>query len=222
MSEYVRDALRRGDRYAAASFVWSSNNVWLAADDVPRAHADLASVTWSPPEEGLHLQHWFLVRAQTDLAMYEDDSAAIDKLIPSLHAFLGAAFAHVQAVKTETRYQLARIAIRRGDPATAREVLKPLLKYDVPYIRAFVRLGLAAADALDGKIDSAHELLAGSIADSERCHMAGMAALARRRQAELSKDARAIAEADTAIRARGIANPVAFSRMLATWPLAKD
>jgi len=222
MSEYVRDALRRGDRYAVASFVWSSNNAWLAADDVPRAHADLDSVAWSKPEDGLHLQHWFLVRAQTDLAMYEDDGDRLDALIPALHAFLGPAFAHIQAVTTETRYQLARIAIRRGDAAAARTILKPLLKYEVPYIRAHVRLGLAAADALEGKTDSAHELLAGSIADSERCHMAGMAALARRRQAELSGDARALAEADAAIKARGIADPVRFSRMLATWPTARD
>ena len=74
--EYVRDALRRGDRYAATSYVWSSNVVWLAADDADRARTELASVVWSRPEDGLHLQHWFNVARTAELAMYEDDREA--------------------------------------------------------------------------------------------------------------------------------------------------
>ena len=43
LDEYVRDGLRRGDRYAATSYRWIGNLVWLAHDDVERAHADLAA-----------------------------------------------------------------------------------------------------------------------------------------------------------------------------------
>ena len=218
MAEYVRDALRRGDRYAATSYVWSSNVVWCAADDTARARADLASVTWSKPEDGLHLQHWFNVRAQFDLAMYEGDQAEVERIAPSLREFLGPAFVHVQAVATETRYQLARLAIMKGDAAGARRELAPLRKYDVPYIRAFVRLVLAAADVVEGKTDAAHEMLAGSIADAERCHMIALAALGRRRLAELGGDARVIDDANAALIARGITNPDRFARMFATWP----
>ena len=214
---YVRDALRRGDRYAATSFVWSSNVIWLAADDVDRARADLASVVWSRPEDGLHLQHWFQVRAQAELAMYEDDRTQIDALVPSLRAFLGPAFAHVQAVSTETRYQLARVAIRNGDAALARREIAPLDKIKAPYIRAFVRLIHAAAAALDGDTLAAREALAGSIADAEGCQMTTLVALARRRFAELGGDAHAIADANTAIAARGVVDPERFARMFATW-----
>ncbi|CAN5871899.1 hypothetical protein BH11MYX3_BH11MYX3_46990 [soil metagenome] len=219
-TEYVRDALRRGDRYAATSYVWSSNVVWIAADDVERARADLESVVWSTPEQGLHLQHWFKVRAQAEIAMYEDDRAQINALVPNLRDFLGPAFAHVEAVATETRYQLARVAIRNGEAALARREIAPLDKYKVPYIRAFVRLIHAAADAVDGRFDAARQALAGSIADSESCHMLGLATLARRRAAELGGDARAVAHEDAELASRGIVDPARFSRMFATWPIS--
>jgi hypothetical protein len=218
MAEYVRDALRRGDRYAATSYVWSSNIVFLAADDVARARTDLDSVQWSRREDGLHLQHWFEVRARVEVAMYEDDTTAMAALAPLLRPFNDAAFAHVQAVATETRYQLARIAVRNGDAAGARRELAPLKRNDAPYVRAFARLAYAAADVLDGKLDAAHEMLAGAIADAERAHMTTLAALARRRLADLGGDPRAVAEANAALVSRGIANPEKFLRVFATWP----
>ena len=217
-TEYVRDALRRGDRYAATSFVWSSNAVWLAADDVARARTELDSVTWSSVEDGLHLQHWFHVRARAELAMYEDDQPAMAALVPSLRAFVGPAFAHVEAVATETRYQLARIAIRAGDAALARREVAALGKIRAPYVRAFVRVVLAAADVLDGRVDGARELLAGAVVDAEGCQMVTLAALARRRAAELAGDAAGVAAADAVIAPRGIADPGRFARIFATWP----
>ncbi len=217
-TEYVRDALRRGDRYAATSYVWSSNIVHLAAGDPERARTDLETVTWSEPEDGLHLQHWFHVRAQAEIAMYEDDRAEIDGLVTPLRAFLGPAISHVQAVATETRYQLARVAIRNGDAALARKEIAKLDKMSVPYIRAFVRLIHAAAHALDGNIAAARESLAGSIADSESCQMSTLAGLARRRFAELGDDPNAIADADEYLASRGIVDPERFARVFATWP----
>ncbi len=217
-TEYVRDALRRGDRYAATSYVWSSNVVHLAAGDSERARNDLETVTWSPPEEGLHLQHWFHVRARAEIAMYDDDRGEIDALVPQLREFLGPAISHVQAVATETRYQLARVAIRNGDAALARREIAKLDKHTAPYIRAFVRLVHAGAHALDGNAAASRESLAGCIADAESCQMSTLAALARRRFAELGDDPRAIAEADAVLVARNIADPERFARVFATWP----
>ncbi len=218
VTDFVRDALRRGDRYAATSFVWSSNTIWLAADDPQRARTDLDSVSWSAAADGLHLQHWFHVRAKTDLAMYEDDREAMAALVPSLRAFLGPAFAHVEAVATETRYQLARIAIRNGDAALARKEIAALDRVKVPYIRAFVRVVHAAAHVLDKRIDAAREALSGAIADSESCQMITLALLARRRMAELG-DAAALTQIDLEIAARGIVDPPRFARLFATWPV---
>jgi hypothetical protein len=217
-TEYVRDALRRGDRYAATSYVWSSNVVHLASGDSERARVDLETVTWSPPEEGLHLQHWFHVRARAEIAMYEDDRAEIDGLVPQLRAFLGPAISHVQAIATETRYQLARVAIRNGDAALARKEIAKLHKMEAPYIRAFVRLVHAAAHALEGNTAASRESLAGCIADAESCQMSTLAGLARRRFAELGDDPRSIAEADAYLVSRGVVDPERFARVFATWP----
>ena len=217
-TEYVRDALRRGDRYAATSYVWSSNVVHLAAGDPERAREDMATVTWSSPEDGLHLQHWFHVRARAEIAMYEDDRGEIDALVPQLRAFLGPAISRVEAVATETRYQLARVAIRNGDATLARKEIAKLDKVTVPYIRAFVRLVHAAAFALDHNPASARESLAGCIADAESCQMSTLAGLARRRFAELGGDQRAIADADAYLVTRGLADPERFARVFATWP----
>jgi hypothetical protein len=214
--EYTRDALRRGDRYATTSFVWSSNIVWLATDDVARAKADLASVTWSDPEQGLHLQHWFHVRACAEIALYEDDRAELERLEPLLRPFLGAAFAHVQAVATETRYLLARFAIRRGDPRAAKRVIAKLDRIKVPHVRAFVRAVHAAIFVLEGRIDLAREAITGAIADADACRMTTVAALARRRSAELAGDP--TTDADAALATRGIVDVPRFARVFMTWP----
>ena len=66
--------------------------------------------------------------------------------------------------------------------------------------------------------DRARALLRGAASDAEAVDMPGTAALARRRLAELDGDAAALAEADAALAARGVTDPVAFARMFATWP----
>jgi len=215
---YVRDARLRGDRYAATSYVWSSNCVWLAADDVARARHDLGSVTWSDPAAGLHLQHWFLMRSRAEIALYEDDTAAMDELEPQLRPFLGPAFAHVEAVATETRYQLARFAIRRRDPRAARREIRALDRMKVPYVRCFVRGVHAAIEVLDGRADLARDQLAGAIADADACKMASIAALGRLRAAALAGDAAAEAEARAALARCGVVDVDRFARVFATWP----
>jgi hypothetical protein len=216
--DYLRDAIRRGDRYAAASFQWSSNVVWLAADDPARARAELAPDIWSAPEAGLHLQHWFRVRGLVELALYEDDAAAVARAALDIRPFAGPAFAHVEAVRTETLYLIARAAVVAGDAAAARKAIAPLVRVRTPYIRAFVRLVLAAIEALRDRPDRARALLRGAAADADGGEMPGIAALARRRLAQLDGDAAAVGEADLALAARGVTNPVAFARMFATWP----
>ena len=214
--EYTRDALRRGDRYAATSYVWSSNVVWLAAGDTTRARADLESVTWSNPEQGLHLQHWFQVRSLAEIALYEDDRAELARLEPLLRPFLGPAFAHVEAIATETRYLLGRFAIRRGDPRAARREIAALRRLKPPYLRAFVRMVVAAIAALEGREDAAREALGGAIADAEACRMTTFAALARRRFAELAGTS--TAEPDAVLASHGVVDVERFARVFATWP----
>ncbi|HSN26048.1 MAG TPA: protein kinase [Kofleriaceae bacterium] len=218
LGAYQRDARLRGDRYAATSHTWSSNVVWLAADDIARAKYDLESCTWSDPADGLHLQHWFLMRARAETALYEDAVAEMDELEPKLRPFLGPAFAHVEAVATETRYFLARFAIRRRDPVAARREIKALAKMKAPYIRVFVRLIDAAIAVLERRPEVARDALAGAVGDADAGKMASMAALARLRAAQLAGDSASFAAARDALAACEVVDIERFARVYTTWP----
>ncbi len=220
--EYLRDANRRGDRYAAASFQWSSNVVWLAADDPERARAELTPEIWSPPEQGLHLQHWFRVRGLFELALYQGDLAAAAEAAAAIQPFTGRGFAHVEAVRTETMYLLARLAIARGDARAARRAIAPIVRLRAPYIRAFVRLVLAAIEVLTARPDRARALLDGAMADADATDMIALGALARRRRGELDRDDAAVAAADQLLASRGVLAPAAFAQVFATWPTPRD
>ncbi len=209
--EYLLDAQRRGDRYAAASFQWASNIGWIARDDVAHARAELAPDAWSPPEEGLHLQHWFRIRGLLELALYEDDRAALPGLAAAIRAFLGPAFSHVEAVRTETHCLLGRVAIVAGDARAARRAVAPLRRTRAPYVRTLVRLVRAAADTLDGRHASARVELTEAVRDAEAVDMMAIAALARLRLGETEL-------ATLLLRQRGVADPERFARVFATWP----
>lgn len=219
--EYVRDATRRGDRYAGTSFRWAENAVWLAADDPVRAHAELSAASWSPPEQGLHLQHWFLARANAELALYEADVDAMRHSRTELMKFHGTPLAHVEVVRADTALNLARFAIVERDLVTARKWLARLRRERAPYLRAMTLLVEAAADQVAGRTDDARAHLADATALCEASGMHVISALARRRTGELmggELGAKIVGDADGVLHRHGVVNPVQFSRTFATWP----
>ena len=224
LDEYVRDALRRGDRYAANSYRWIGNLVWLAGDDPERAHADLDAATWSPREDGIHLQHWFQARARAELALYEDDPAALAALEDDLPRFLETrVLAHVQVVRFETALGLTRIAIRRGDAAAARRNLARMRNDQTSYLRAMATLCDAAVADLEGRRPAARALLERLVATTGK-DLPVAAALARRRLGAITAGAagqRLIAEADAMLMHHGVVAPARFARAFATWPGAE-
>ncbi len=217
--EYVRDALRRGDRYAGTTFRWSANMVWLAADDVERAHAELAAASWGEPER-LHLQHWFHARAVTELALYEGDDARLEIAEAELNCFLGGVMDHVQIVRVETSIELARICVRRGDAIGARTHLARIARDRAPYLRAQAELLAAAIASIEGDQDRARRHLDLAITASAY-ELPVVGALARRRLGELtegSAGARLVAESDAVLLHHGVAAPTRFAQAFATWP----
>ncbi len=219
--EYVRDATRRGDRYAITSFRWSANAVWLAADDLPRAHSELAAVSWSRPEDGLHLQHWFLARARAELSLYEADREGMRQAREQLHTFLSTPLAHVEVVRAETALELARIAIAEGNVDEARRALIRLRRERAPYLRGMTLLVEAGADQLEGRTDEARAHLADATALSEAAGMDVLSALARQRTGELlggDLGARIATDAEAVLLRHGIVAPNRFARAFASWP----
>ena len=209
--EYLRDALARGDRYAATSIRWSSNVVWLAGDDVARARDDLDAATW---EGGAHLQHWFLLRSRAELALYEGDAAACAEAEAALAAVdeLG----HVLMVRVETALDLARLAIARRDAGAARRALARLRRDRAPHLRCLVEPLAAAADLLEGGRERARARLVDAIAAAELAGTPVVGALARRALAMI--DGVSTREADEVLAKHGVVNVERWAATFAPWP----
>ncbi len=217
--EYVRDALRRGDRYAVTSFRWSANVVWLAADDVEHAHAELEAASWSEGER-LHLQHWFRARAATELALYEGADDQLPAVERELRRFLDGVLDQVQIVRVETSIELARICVRRRDAAGARAHLARIAGDRSPFLRAIAELLHAAVAVIEGQPGQARVHLDTAIGHAA-FELPVIGALARRRLGELSRGAagaRLVAEADAILLHHGVTAPERFARAFATWP----
>ncbi|HEY5925837.1 MAG TPA: protein kinase [Kofleriaceae bacterium] len=219
--EYVRDATRRGDRYAATSFRWSASALWLAGDDPARAHIELAAASWSRPEDGLHLQHWFLARAKAELALYEDDREGMLRSRDELTAFFATPLAHIEVVRADTAMELGRIALLHNDADGVQRALVRLRRERAPYIRANAMLLEAAADTRSGRVEAARAHLNEATLLAESSGMNVICALARKRTGELlggELGARISSDADAVLYRCGVVSPTRFSRTFATWP----
>ncbi len=225
LDEYVRDALRRGDRYAATSFRSIGNLVWLACDDVERAHADLDAATWSARADGIHLQHWFAARARAELALYQDDPIGMAEAEADLPRFIGhGVLAHIQLVQVERALELARIAIRRGDAAAARRHLRRLRPDHTSYLRGMSSVCEAAVAELEGHRPAARAHLEAAIRLAGR-DLPVIGAVARHRLAAITPGAaglRLAAEAEAMLLHHGVVAPARFVRAFATWPEPDD
>jgi hypothetical protein len=80
-AEHLRDAARRGDRYAETTLSRGINLAWLITDEPARARKELDLATWTPPQGGYHMQHWYELRARIEIALYEQDVAATRQLL---------------------------------------------------------------------------------------------------------------------------------------------
>jgi hypothetical protein len=173
---YLRDAQRRGDRYTVTSLRVLCGWRWLRDDDPAGARADLEDTSWTPPESGFHLQHFWKLEMGSEIALYEGSSAE--------H------FAHLQREATRyARSLLSRIMmIRCADwsvrgrlaVATAAEGIEPrarrklaavmadrLSRVPAPFAPAFADVLRGAIAAQQGDTETAVAALrtAESVAD---------------------------------------------------------
>jgi hypothetical protein len=182
-------------------------------------------VQWSPREEGLHLQHWFLARAHVELSLYEDDRDAMRAAREEITTFLATPLAHVEVVRADTALSLARIAIVEGDLPAARLAAARLQRERALYLRATSMLVDAAVDELAGNTDDARKHLADATSLCEASGMQVLYALARRRTGELmggDLGDHITADADAVLRRHGIVDPMRFARAFATWPAPRE
>jgi len=211
--EYMRDAHRRGDQYVKSTLHRAFALIFLADDDVDGARQALAAAWWSPPEKGFHLQHWYAVRAQVEVALY---TGAIDvaELVPQLAQLRGSRLVRVQTVRVEAEWLQMRIALAAGEggtPWSAARTSAQLRSEGLPNSEVLADLGSAALAAGQERID----LLDRVARRAEELAMYGCALAARWRLAEARNDAAALEAARTQFAAHGVIRPERMVEVLA-------
>ncbi len=154
--EFVRNGRQRGDRYLETTLRLLQGQALLACDDVGGARASIEEATWSPPEQGFHLQHWYELRARAELAIYERTAAAaVATLQPRFDALDRSMLLRVKLVRADAaalRGRLLLAAAAAGDAAgprldevaaIARRLTRERAGYATVYA-ALLRAGVAA------------------------------------------------------------------------------
>ena len=221
--EYVRDAARRGDRYSETTLIRACNLVWLAQDDVAQARKDLERATWPAPVGGfLHLQHWFELRALSELDLYNGEP----RQRPGFPELEGSLMARIQKVRTESRFLLGRVRLanarspseRRAAAAAARKLARSLEREKVPYTHVWSGLLRAGADAIVQDLDAAGAALREVVAAAEGREMLMCAASARWRLGHIlgGDEGKALVEqAGAWMKSIGIAKPERMVEVMA-------
>lgn len=117
---YLRDAERRGDRFAETTLRRVCNVVWLARDQPDEAERQLAMNQWMPIESGVHLQHYWELLALGETALYRGDAgAALARLDGTFQRILASTIGRaIQTSRLETVWLLGRMrlaAVRTDD-----------------------------------------------------------------------------------------------------------
>jgi hypothetical protein len=225
--DYIRDAVRRGDRYAETTLRRLCNIVWLAGDDVDGARADIERVSWVPYGSTYHVQHWFGLRALREIDLYEERSVIdLEAAAPEWRALRRSLLLRVQTIRVDTTWLRGRMmlaAIERGNGnlsllKPAARIARRLGRERVSYAAVFSLLIRSGIHCLSGRIEPAVACLREAVNDSDAHCMYLCAAVARRRLGGLlggDAGGALIAEADQWMMGQSICNPLRITEMTA-------
>jgi serine/threonine protein kinase len=155
----LRDAARRGDRYAETTLARSLNIAWLVGGDPARARSELAVRGWAPPEGGYHIQHWYAHRAATEISLYEGDIAAAEATLATARAQLRRSFLlRVQTIRAEVTWLAGRVALaqagREAAPGGAEVELAARLTEATRAAKRLAGEGVAYASVWSGLLEA--------------------------------------------------------------------
>jgi eukaryotic-like serine/threonine-protein kinase len=231
----LADAERRGDRYTAANLLASHPTAaWLASDDVDGVRRQLkgAIADWS---RGRFLvQHWQAMLWEAETHLYVGDGEdAWQRLERDERRYEASWMGRIQLIRAWTLFIRGRSAVaslagleeadRDRRLREARGARRELNAEGMPWTDALAAmLGASIASASNDKAGAERELRQ-AVALAEGAEMALHAAAGRQRLGlliggESGKTMRA--EAETAMRPRGVRVPMRYVQMLlpGTWP----
>ena len=235
MPIYLREAEERGDKYAMRGLRgWRGNLYWLITDQPEEARAQVRSVSLPRgPGHPTQLTHYYELLAHTQIDIYLGDAAAAHERVEAMWRDLERAMLlRIQNCFIEAWYLRARAALAlaatlpgQGAEAERRKLLKLASKaarrvdsqhtgWGTP-LAHLVRATVARlSDDPGHAVDELRAALAGFVA----ADMGLYAATVRRRLGSLvgGDEGRAlVAEGDAFMRAQGIVQPEAMTRMMA-------
>jgi hypothetical protein len=213
----VRDAARRGDRYTETTYRRLCNLLWLVKDDVEGARDHLQRTSWSPPQQGYHLQHWYELEAEGEIAFYEGSAGAVHaSLAPRFAALRASLLPRIQMVRCVSHWLQGRLALaaaQSGDPQASQDAARcahRLGKERMDYADAFSHLLHAGVASQRGDREQAARHLAAAIPAASATDMHVCVAAAKWRLGELlggDEGAALLAEARRWMKQEAVANP---------------
>jgi eukaryotic-like serine/threonine-protein kinase len=224
----LRDAIQRGDRYAATNLRTAMHVARLAADDPDGARRESADAIRQWSHRGFHTQHNYDLIAQTNAAIYAGDGIDAERIVRTAWPQLAASHQlrtpglRVQAL--DLRARACAAAARHASGATRKQLVADVARD----ARRIARLGMRISGALAGAHDAAVTALRGDplraaelLADAERAFAAADMALhahaMQRRRGELlggAAGAELVAQADAWFARERIKSPVRFATLL--------
>jgi hypothetical protein len=177
--ELLREALQRGDIYAATNYrAGTCNAVWLAADDPGRARAEIDEAMHEWSNAGVHVQHVYELVARTHIDLYEGHpEMALVRLDRTLGPLRESMLLRVQLI----RHMLLDLDARVASAAALRQPLGSSER------EALVRRAARDADAIDREkmawsqhLTALHRIsIAGARGDLDEARRAAVRAIAR-------------------------------------------
>ena len=225
---HVRQALDRGDLFAAT---YARMHTWfspIAADDPARASAEMRDAIGRWSQGGFHIMHFWALYGETQYELYAGNAAAAEARITAAWSalersnILRVQFHRAFMVLLRGSTAVAAARARRSDEKRmlqaaerdARRLDAEGMHYTKP-AAALLRAGIFAAG---GRSSDALAQLDAAIAGFDGADMALHAACARRRRGELiggDEGSALIAAADAYMTGQNIKNPARWTRIYA-------
>ena len=232
---YVREAHRRGDRYASVSLRARLVISSLVEDDPARGRAEVqdALAEWAPWKSYYTVQHFFALHSLCELSLYEGDaeqaSRLVDEQLGSLRASL---LLRIWFPRGEMDHLRGRIALsagctasgsaRKQCAASARRFARRLRKNKLEAARGWSHLVMAGAHNIAGDVGAAVGSLEEAVRLLDANHSVMYATVARgvlgREIGGERGDALSV-ECDEWMREQNVADPDALTALLVPgWP----
>ena len=225
----VRDAARRGDRYAEATLRRVANIVWLARDNPDEAEVDLDRQPWRAPEGGYHMQNWYELRGRGEIDLYRSDPVDVAARTRDGFARLRRSMLpRVRSIAAEAAWLAGRLALAQAERTAAGRASELLAEAEhhatqvervhMPYARVWADLLRAGVARRRGDGAGALQLLGTAITGAAVAQLYLCGAVAQRLHGQLeggSVGAERFAEATRWMSGEGIHRPARMTAVVA-------